>query len=392
MSTNIDVNVQGRTGGMARRVGSAGGRRLPWRRLTWGTALLVALAGLSLTLWPAPSPAQSAPLASDFALPLVWNGTSGATNGALSLRGLRGHPVLLNFFYSTCPSCVEEMPALRQASRDYQAAGVQVVGIATNGDTPDVARRFASVERLPYRVVVDGGEQATSWAYQVGGFPTNVFLDAQGRIRGRYSQELDAPTIRAALSGMGVTQCDASCQDAKQSDQQPATLGTTLPGHTPPFALRDQNGRLISLDALRGKVVALTFISDECKEQCPLVGQTLARARRDLGADANRFAIVAISIAPEEDSPAAIQSFARHSGWLGTDWHYLSAPRPVLERVWKSYFVDIVPQAPIFLHPQLVHDAAVYMIDPHGQWRTYNHAPFLAQDIAAQARALLHGS
>ncbi len=392
MSTNIDVNVQGRTGGMARRVGSAGGRRLPWRRLTWGTALLVALAGLSLTLWPAPSPAQSAPLASDFTLPLVWNGPSGPTNGTLSLQGLRGHPVLLNFFYSTCPSCVEEMPVLRQAARDYQAAGVQVVGVATNGDTADVARRFAAAERLPYRVVVDGGEQATSWAYQVAGFPTSVFLDARGRVRATYVRELDAPTIRAALSGMGVVGCDASCQQAAPPDHQSAVPGTTLPGHTPPFALGDQTGRLITPQALHGKVVALTFISDECKEQCPLVGQTLARARRDLGADANRFAIVAISIAPEEDSPAAIQAFARHSGWLGADWHYLSAPRPVLERVWKNYMVDIVPQAPIYLHPQLVHDAAVYIIDPHGQWRTYNHAPFLAQDIAAQARALLHGS
>jgi protein SCO1 len=153
------------------------------------------------------------------------------------------------------------------------------------------------------------------------------------------------------------------------------------------FALRDQQGRTVALNRLRGQVVALTFVSAICTEQCPLVGKGLSQARHDLGRAASRLTIVAISVAPERDTPRTVRHFAALFGWQGVDWRYLSAPRPVLARLWKAYGVYVGPPTKAGQDPE--HSAGLYLIDPRGRLRAYYHVPFLAPRVAAAIRALL---
>ena len=80
-------------------------------------------------------------------------------------------------------------------------------------------------------------------------------------------------------------------------------------------ALHDQQGRTIALTRLRGQVVALTFVSAICTEQCPLVGKGLSQVRHALGRAAAHLTIVAISVAPERDTPRTVRHFAALSGW-----------------------------------------------------------------------------
>jgi protein SCO1 len=317
----------------------------------------------------------------------------------MALHSLRGHPVLLNFLNSQCPDCLDELPTLRQTARTYRAQGVIVLGVATGGDTVASARALASAAHLPYPVVVDE-HQDVAWRYNVGGWPISFFLDAQGRVRGQYAGPLDAQAVRDGLAQAGAIHC-TRCGRVDQPTlgaSGASGSGTTLSADTlfsPPrpaafFALRDQQGRVIMPSTLRGKVVALTFISAECKEQCPMVGQTLSLVRRDLGRDAARLAIVAISVDPEQDSPQATRAFAAASGWHGAEWHYLSAPRAVLQRVWAAYYIDVPPPPPIFKPGQsILHQAQLFLIDPRGRLRAYYHVPFLASRVAASVRALL---
>jgi protein SCO1/2 len=174
-----------------------------------------------------------------------------------------------------------------------------------------------------------------------------------------------------------------------------ATTVLGAPLHpAPPFALRDQQGRTITPASFRGKVIALTFLSAVCIEQCPLVGQTLGAARRLLGPDAGRLAIVAVSVAPEQDSATATRRFASEAGWNGADWHYLSGPRATLARIWNAYGVYVEAPPPIFktTGASLVHQAGLFLIDPQGRLRAYDEAPFLPSDVAASAHTLLAGS
>ena len=360
------------------------------RRWSVPVVLLLAVVGVGLALQP--GTAQGAPPAPDFTLPFASGG-----HGALALHTLRGHPVLLNFFNTQCPPCLDEMPVLQRAARTYGPHGVVVLGVATGGDTVATARQFAAADHLPYRVVADE-HQAVAWRYNVAGWPTTFFLDAQGRLRGQVAGPLDARAIRNGLAQAGAVRCAtcsridrASLQSSAQTSNELEADDVWQPAPAAArFALRDQHGALITPATFRGKVIALTFISAVCKEQCPLVGQSLGEAWRRMGKDRSRLAIVAISVDPEQDSPKAIQQFAHDAGWQGTDWHYLTAPRAVLKRVWASYYVDVEAPSPIFKSGQsIVHDAGVYFIDPHGKLRAYDHAPFLGPRVAASVRALL---
>jgi len=370
----------------ARPVPAAGRRRL-WRVAP--VAVIVSLAAV-LTLRPAPV-AQARPLAPDFSLPMAAGG-----HGVLTLHDLRGHPVLLNFFNTQCPPCIAEMPTLRHTARAYHGDGVTVLGVATGGDTVATARRFAATYHLSYPVVADA-HQDIAWRYNVGGWPTSLFLDARGRLRGQYVGPLDDQTVRDGLAQAGAIRCArcAAVEPPSLAGVAPAASGSTLsadavltPAHpASPFALRDQDGRTVSLGRLRGKVVALTFVSAVCTEQCPLVGQTLDQVRRDLGSAASHLAVVAISVAPERDSAAAIRHFAGTAGWRDMEWHYLSAARRALAPIWAAYGVYVGPPPRPGQDPE--HYAGLYLIDPQGRLRAYDDAPFLAPRVAASVRALL---
>jgi cytochrome oxidase Cu insertion factor (SCO1/SenC/PrrC family) len=319
--------------------------------------VLVVLVGSILVLRPAgqsPRTAVAAPLAPPFTLPLLSGG-----RGALSLRALRGHPVLLNFFQSNCGSCLDEMPQLARAARAYRRQGVVVVGVASLGDAAGAARDLARADRLPFPVAWDA-HQAVAWQYQISGTPSTMFIDAQGRWRGQYEGQLDADLIRDGLAQAGAIAC-STCA-AVEPPGVGVVATTTAPAaalrvtriFSPPFQaaapfdLPDQRGHVISPVSQRGKVIALTFISAACIEQCPLVGQTLGQVRRLLGRDASRLSIVAISVAPEQDSAATTLHFAQKAGWLGADWHYLTASRATLRRVWNAYWVPVYAPPPIF--------------------------------------------
>lgn len=370
-------------------------RARPWRTGWSMLALLLAIAAVApFVLRPAPT-VSADPMAPGFDLPLLSGGT-----GALSLHALRGRTVLLNFFQSDCGPCLDEMPVLARSARAFRKQGVVVVAVSSLGDTSSAARRLAQADHLPFPVVADSNE-AVAWQYEVSATPTTVFIDARGRLRGQYSGELDARLVRDGLAQAGAIACSGCAPvEPPAFGAADTAVGNALrvthvftPPFTAaaPFALPDQRGRLITPASLRGKVVALTFLSAVCTQQCPLVGQTLSQARHLLGRDAAHLSIVAISVAPEQDSPRATRHFATKSGWIGTDWHYLTAPRKTLERVWNAYWVPVYAPPPIFktTGAGLVHQAGLYLLDPRGRLRAYDDVPFLASDVASSVRALL---
>jgi protein SCO1/2 len=110
---------------------------------------------------------------------------------------------------------------------------------------------------------------------------------------------------------------------------------------TPDFALRDQHGQLVRLSAQRGKVVVLTFLYTHCPDLCPLTAVHIDTALRRLGARRAGVEVLAVSVDPEGDTPAAVRRFIR-THRLGPQFHYLTAPRKVLSPIWRSYNVTSV--------------------------------------------------
>ena len=136
--------------------------------------------------------AQAAPVAPEFV------GIEGWLNSRpLSMQGLRGQVVLVNFFARACSNCIAAMPYIRAWHSRYQQQGFAVVGIHTPELPAEKSRPAleAAVRRfgLNYPIAVDN--DSSTWnAWGNSYWPTEYLVDKQGRIvyshigEGAYSQ------------------------------------------------------------------------------------------------------------------------------------------------------------------------------------------------------------
>ncbi|MEJ5308580.1 MAG: TlpA disulfide reductase family protein [Anaerolineae bacterium] len=146
-----------------------------------------------------PTPTDDAPRgtgvgqrAPAFALPLL--GSEPLTTLALDM--LRGKPVVLSFWVTWCGHCRAQTPLLVDAHARY-GAEVQFVGVNVQ-EIADVVQPYVTGQGILYPVVMDA-EGRTAQQYQVSGFPTTYFLDAEGRVVARHVGELNAPALEQYL-------------------------------------------------------------------------------------------------------------------------------------------------------------------------------------------------
>ena len=139
-------------------------RRLPL------VALLAAFVALA---WPAG--------ATDGSLPAPEFTLANRAGGQLSLSGLRGQVVMINFWASWCGPCRQEFPALDEMYRKYQPMGFALVGINVESEQAD-AERFLGARPVSFPILFDP-DNTVSDRYGVSAMPTTVLVDRQGRLR-----------------------------------------------------------------------------------------------------------------------------------------------------------------------------------------------------------------
>jgi protein SCO1 len=148
--------------------------------------------------------------------------------------------------------------------------------------------------------------------------------------------------------------------------------------HAATFALRDQNGRLITRSSLRGHVWAITFLDSSCRQACPVAAKDLAHAQHLLSAHEPLTDIV-VSVLPQYDTPARVRAFAHKTGLTG-NWHWLLGTKRELAPVWKAYGISVVTG--------VEHTSALYLVDKRGDIRVADAIPFIPSQLAGSVRAL----
>lgn len=101
---------------------------------------------------------------------------------SFSLVDFRGHPLLLAFWATTCPTCVEEMPLLLRAWELYHRQGFELLAVAMPYDRPDAVLAFSEKRGLPFPVVLDIEGKAVRAFGDVSVTPTYFFIDGKGRM------------------------------------------------------------------------------------------------------------------------------------------------------------------------------------------------------------------
>jgi len=122
----------------------------------------------------------------------------------------------------------------------------------------------------------------------------------------------------------------------------PAGNDTTLSkiGLAPSFALTSQDGGRLTLDDLRGKVVAVTFIYARCADTCPLLTEKLVGIQKRLSSsEGERVRFVAITVDPQKDTPQALRRYAEEHGARPPGWTFLTGTRAQIRDVAGRYGV-----------------------------------------------------
>ncbi|VCU71803.1 Thiol-disulfide oxidoreductase ResA [Pigmentiphaga humi] len=123
----------------------------------------------------------------------------------IDASSLRGKVVLVNFWATSCVTCVQEMPMMVETYKKYAPQGYEMIAVAMSYDPPNYVLNFAQTRDLPFIVALDPmGAIARSFD-DVKLTPTSFLIDKQGRIVKRYLGEPNVAefhaTIEKALAG-----------------------------------------------------------------------------------------------------------------------------------------------------------------------------------------------
>lgn len=103
----------------------------------------------------------------------------------------RGKVLLVNFWATSCTTCVHEMPQIVATHEKFKARGYDTLAVAMSYDPPAYVINFAETRKLPFGVAIDNtGAIAKSFG-QVQLTPTSVLINKRGEIVKRYVGEPD---------------------------------------------------------------------------------------------------------------------------------------------------------------------------------------------------------
>jgi peroxiredoxin len=112
--------------------------------------------------------------------------------------GLKGKVLLVNFWATSCATCVAEMPQIVATHEKFKGRGYDTLAVAMSYDPPAYVSNFARSRQLPFGVAIDNTGDIAKRFGDVRLTPTSVLINKRGEVVKRY---VGAPDF-AALHGL----------------------------------------------------------------------------------------------------------------------------------------------------------------------------------------------
>ncbi|MEO6354472.1 MAG: TlpA disulfide reductase family protein [Oxalobacteraceae bacterium] len=114
-------------------------------------------------------------------------------------QSLRGKVVMVNFWATSCVTCIKEMPDMVKTYNKFQGKGLEFVAVAMSYDPPNYVLNYAQTRKLPFKVMLDTDGAAAKAFGDIKLTPTTFVIDKQGNILKRYVGEPDFAELHTLL-------------------------------------------------------------------------------------------------------------------------------------------------------------------------------------------------
>lgn len=131
--------------------------------------------------------------------------SGGPQRPPVSFSKLKGKVILLNFWATWCPPCVQEMPSMDELNRRLKAKPFMVVGISVDERWEDLDAFFNKLNRPPtFLIAHDPERKVTLGLFGVDKYPESFLIDKKGKIRAYYQGAADwtSPSIFSEISAI----------------------------------------------------------------------------------------------------------------------------------------------------------------------------------------------
>ena len=117
----------------------------------------------------------------------------------ITAQSLRGKVVMVNFWATSCTTCVGEMPKMISTYNQYHAQGLEYVAVAMSYDPANYVLNYAETRQLPFQVARDVDGKLAQAFGEVKMTPTTFVIDKQGNILKRYLGEPSFDELHGVL-------------------------------------------------------------------------------------------------------------------------------------------------------------------------------------------------
>jgi peroxiredoxin len=117
----------------------------------------------------------------------------------IALAALRGKVVLVNFWATSCPGCIKEMPGMVETYKAYKDKGFEIIAVTMPYDPPNYVLKFVQDWQLPFPVAMDIKGEAVAAFGNVSLTPTSFIIGKDGELLEKKIGELDFVKLKALL-------------------------------------------------------------------------------------------------------------------------------------------------------------------------------------------------
>ena len=147
------------------------------------------------------------------AIAFLWFGPSGLQKAPditfktidgkqIDLKSLKGKPVLVTFWATSCPGCIKEMPHLIELYHELHNKGLEIIGVAMPYDRPDHVLEMRKRKNIPYPIALDIKGEAVRAFGHVRLTPSSFLINPEGVIVRHKIGEMDMKQIHNMIISM----------------------------------------------------------------------------------------------------------------------------------------------------------------------------------------------